>query len=58
MHVQRLDTTGGVTPTEGCDAAHAGAKVREPYEARYAFYYPPVPAVPGVVSLRPLPLQL
>jgi hypothetical protein len=39
-HVQRLDTVGGVAPSEGCDAAHAGAEVRAPYEATYAFYYP------------------
>jgi hypothetical protein len=39
-HIQRLDTAGGVAPTEGCDADHAGAEVREPYVATYAFYYP------------------
>jgi hypothetical protein len=39
-HVQRLDTVGGVAPSEGCDAAHAGAEVSAPYEATYAFYYP------------------
>src|SRR5215207_6883390 len=49
-HVQRLDTTGGVAPTEGCDAAHAGTEVREPYEATYAFYYPAVPATPGAAT--------
>jgi hypothetical protein len=43
-HVQRLDTTGGVAPTEGCDAEQAGEEVRVPYEATYAFYYPAAPA--------------
>ena len=45
-HVQRLATSGGVAPTEGCDAAHAGAEVRAPYEATYAFYYPTTLATP------------
>jgi hypothetical protein len=39
-YIQRLDTTGGVAPSEGCDAAHAGAEVQVPYEATYAFSYP------------------
>jgi hypothetical protein len=39
-HIQRLATEGGIAPTEGCDAAHAGEEVREPYGATYAFYYP------------------
>jgi hypothetical protein len=39
-HIQRLDTVGGIAPTEGCDEAHAGTEAREPYEATYAFYYP------------------
>jgi hypothetical protein len=43
-HIQRLDTTGGVAPDEGCDAAHSGEEVRVPYEATYAFYYPAAPA--------------
>jgi hypothetical protein len=45
-HVQRLDTAGGVAPTKGCDAAHAGAEVRVPYTATYAFYYPTMGATP------------
>ena len=45
-HIQRLNTVGGVAPSEGCDEAHAGEEVREPYEATYAFYYPAVPAMP------------
>jgi hypothetical protein len=39
-YVQRLATVGGAAPAEGCDAAHAGAEVRQPYEATYAFSYP------------------
>ncbi len=49
-HIQRLDTAGGVAPTEGCDADHAGEEIREPYEARYAFYYP---AVAGAAAATP-----
>jgi hypothetical protein len=45
-YVQRLDTAGGVAPTEGCDAAHAGAEVRVPYVATYAFFYPTALATP------------
>jgi hypothetical protein len=43
-HIQRLDTNGGVAPSKGCDAAHAGDEVRVPYTATYAFYYPATPA--------------
>lgn len=39
-YIQRLDTEGGIAPATGCDAAHADAEVRVPYEATYAFYYP------------------
>ena len=39
-HIQRLDTKGGVAPTKGCDATHAGEEVRVPYKATYAFYNP------------------
>lgn len=49
-HIQRLDTVGGVAPTEGCDAAHAGEEVRASYEATYAFYYPAAPATPGAAT--------
>jgi hypothetical protein len=49
-HIQRLDTVGGVAPTAGCDADHAGAEVREPYEATYAFSYPAAPATPGAAT--------
>lgn len=36
--VQRLQTSGGNAPSEGCDAAHAGAVARVPYRAAYRFY--------------------
>ena len=49
-HVQRLETAGGIAPTEGCDAAHAGAEVRVPYTATYAFYYPAALATPDTAT--------
>ena len=49
-HIQRVDTVGGVAPTEGCDEAHAGAEVRAPYEATYAFFYPAATATPGAAT--------
>lgn len=39
-YVQRVDTTGGVAPAEGCDAEHAGAEARVEYSANYDFYGP------------------
>jgi hypothetical protein len=39
-HIQRLDTKGGVAPSKGCDATHAGEEVRVTYKATYAFYHP------------------
>lgn len=45
-YVQRLDTVGGVAPAGGCDADHAGAEVRQPYQATYAFFYPAAPTAP------------
>jgi hypothetical protein len=38
--VQRVQTSGGLAPGEGCDAAAAaaGAVVRVPYTATYCFY--------------------
>jgi hypothetical protein len=49
-HIQRLDTVGGVAPTEGCDEAHAGEEVRAPYQATYAFFYPAMTATPGAAT--------
>ena len=39
-YIQRLDTTGGLAPTTGCDAAHVGASAPVPYTADYYFYRP------------------
>jgi hypothetical protein len=36
--VQRVNTTGGVAPTSGCDAVHVGATARVDYTADYFFY--------------------
>jgi Protein of unknown function (DUF3455) len=37
-YIQRVDTIGGVAPSAGCDAAHAGAEARVEYSANYDFY--------------------
>jgi len=37
-YIQRVDTVGGVAPSAGCDAAHAGAEARVDYSANYDFY--------------------
>ena len=36
--VQRLQTTGGKAPAQGCTVAQAGREVRIPYTAMYYFY--------------------
>jgi hypothetical protein len=36
--IQRLNTVGGLAPQGGCDAAHAGQRVRVAYSADYYFY--------------------
>ncbi len=36
--VRRIETKGGMAPTQGCDAAHALEQERVPYTARYLFY--------------------
>jgi hypothetical protein len=43
-YIQRINTTGGVAPSTGCDAAHVGAIRAVPYTADYYFYKaaPPV----------------
>ena len=38
--IQRLDTTGGLAPTTGCDADHVGQTQGVDYTARYYFYEP------------------
>lgn len=35
--IQRVATSGGKAPADGCDAAHAGAEVKVPYTAVYYF---------------------
>lgn len=35
--IQRVDTSGGKAPADGCDAAHAGSEARVPYTATYYF---------------------
>ncbi len=37
-YIQRINTTGGVAPATGCDAAHAGATAAVDYTADYYFY--------------------
>jgi hypothetical protein len=37
-YIQRLDTTGGLAPTGGCDAEHIGAVARVPYTAVYVLF--------------------
>lgn len=37
-HVQRLATSGGKAPAEGCDATTKGAISKVPYTAQYYFY--------------------
>ena len=36
--VQRIQTSGGVAPSQGCSAATVGAVARVPYHAVYCFY--------------------
>jgi hypothetical protein len=36
--VRRSETKGGLAPSTGCDAQHAGAEVRVPYSATYSFF--------------------
>ncbi|HYV91625.1 MAG TPA: DUF3455 domain-containing protein [Chitinophagales bacterium] len=37
-YIQRINTTGGLAPTTGADAAHLGEQVEIPYTATYYFY--------------------
>ena len=37
-YIQRIHTTGGVVPSTGCDAAHAGATTAVFYTADYYFH--------------------
>ena len=36
--IQRIETSGGTAPAEGCDAAHKGQETRSHYAAIYLFY--------------------
>ncbi len=36
--IQRLNTSGGKAPDDGCDQAHLGKIARVPYTAQYYFY--------------------
>ena len=40
-YIQRVDTSGGVAPSAGCDAAHEGAEARIDYSANYDFFGSP-----------------
>jgi hypothetical protein len=42
-YVQRLETVGGVAPTEGCSEPTAGVEQAVPYRATYAFAYGTTP---------------
>lgn len=37
-YIQRVNTKGGVAPSDACGAANAGAKTTVPYQADYVFY--------------------
>jgi hypothetical protein len=37
-YIQRLETSGGVSPADGCDAQHVSAVARVAYAATYYFY--------------------
>jgi hypothetical protein len=36
--IQRINTTGGLAPTTGCDGTNVGAAANVPYTADYVFY--------------------
>jgi FtsP/CotA-like multicopper oxidase with cupredoxin domain len=40
QYIQRLYTSGGKAPAEGCDQSHAGNETSVPYKASYYFYSP------------------
>jgi hypothetical protein len=39
--IQRLQTSGGTAPANGCDSSHSGKESRVPYSAVYRFYKAP-----------------
>ncbi|HMK43440.1 MAG TPA: DUF3455 domain-containing protein [Dissulfurispiraceae bacterium] len=38
--IKRMQTSGGIAPSEGCTPERIGAESRVPYKARYNFYGP------------------
>ncbi|RDS84940.1 DUF3455 domain-containing protein [Dyella monticola] len=38
QYIVRTRTEGGLAPSSGCDAKHAGAEIRVPYSAVYSFF--------------------
>jgi hypothetical protein len=38
--IHRIDTSGGVPPSQPCDATHSQEQARVPYSAVYLFYIP------------------
>lgn len=47
-HVQRILTSGGSAPAQGCSAATAKAVARVPYTSVYRFLSPAAPAAPAL----------
>ncbi|WP_428376682.1 DUF3455 domain-containing protein [Lichenicoccus sp.] len=45
-YVTRTSTSGGLPPSGGCDATHAGSSTRVPYRATYSFFAAPPAAKP------------
>jgi hypothetical protein len=39
-YVQRIDTSGGRAPTDGCGSSNTGQELRVPYTAIYTYSYP------------------
>jgi Protein of unknown function (DUF3455) len=37
-YINRVDTVGGVAPTDGCDAARVGTEIEVPYTSTYLYY--------------------
>jgi hypothetical protein len=50
--IQRVNTTGGTAPVEGCDEASAGREVAIPYTATYLYYRPSTSHAAAVSNSR------
>jgi hypothetical protein len=37
-YIQRINTKGGVAPSDACNSAFAGSRKMVPYQADYVFY--------------------